>query len=417
MRRVLLPLVLLWLGLPLLRAADAPDQPLTLRQVLELLEARNPVLASGRAHLRATQANEITAALRPNPVVTSTNEDFNIFNPSRFDFVRSQEFTQSIAQTIERGQKRRFRTESARWSTQLTASGLADTRRQLQFAVKNGFVVMLLAKTNLQLAEDNLRDYRETVRLNEIRLKGGDISALELNRIRLEQARFESDALNARLALAQARVQLQSLLGFTRFSEPFEIDGSLEAPELPQSLADLQALALVHRPDYLAAVAGVSKAQTDVRLAEANGATDIVMGSEFKRNGPDNTIGFTVSLPLRIFDRNQGEKLRTRRELEASQSARQAAEVQVLGEVAQAYEAYRLSLARAQLYSRDYLQRAREVRERTAFSYRQGGATLLDYLDAVRVYRDVELAWRAANAQLLNAVHQLSFATGTELVP
>jgi len=390
---------------------------LTLREALELMRSRSPLLASARAHLDAVAANEVTAGLRPNPVFTSANEDFNVFNPSRFDIRRSQEFTDSVLQTIERGNKRRYRVESARGATRVAQDSYRDAERQLELAVKTAFVGMLLAKANLQLARDNLSDYQETVRLNEIRLKAGEISPTELDRIRVEQARFETDLLNARLALQQARVQLESLLGLQDLPEKFDIEGELVAPELALALPDLVQRALASRPDYLAARDTVSKAQSDVRLADANGSTDVAIGSEYKRNGPDNTIGFTMQVPLRIFDRNQGEKLRTRREFEASRFTESATRIAVLSDVAQAYEAYRSSLARAQLYSRDYLGRARQVRDRVAFSYRNGASSLLDYLDAVRSYREVELAWRSSYAQVMNSVHQLSFVTGTELWP
>ncbi len=415
MRRVLL--LILGLAAPLLMAAAAPDHPVTLREALDLLRAHNPLLASARAHLEAVQAGEVTAGLRPNPIVTSANEDFNLFNFSRFSPATSQEFAENVSQLIERGHKRRLRVESARLATTVARSTYRDTERQLEFIVKNSFVAMLLAKSNLVLARENLRDYRETVRLNEIRQKAGEISPTELDRIRVEQARFETDILNAQLALEQARVQLENLLALQEFPPGFDVEGKLEAPDLSLSLHELQQAALASRPDYLAAREGVSKAQADVRLADANGAADVLVGTEYKRNTIDNTVGFTLSVPLRIFDRNQGEKVRTRRELEASQANEVAVRILVLADVAQAFQAYRLALSRAQLYSQEYLQRAKQVRDRTEFSYRHGGSTLLDYLDAARNYRDVELAWRLSYAQVMTALHQLSFVTGTELWP
>ena len=417
MRRALFSVVFILCGLSPAMGGELPDHPLTLREALELLRARNPILASGRAHAEAVQANEITANLRPNPTVTSANEDFNFFKPSELDVRHKQEFTDSVLQLIERGHKRRLRVESARWATTLAKEGYQDTARQLDFAVKAGFVGMLLAKSNLQLARDNLHDYQETVRLNDVRRKAGEISPTDFDRIKGEQARFENDLLSAQLALDQARVQMESLLGLAELPARLDIQGELTAPELSWTLEDLVARALANRPDYLAARDGVSKAEADVRLAEANGATDISVGSEYKRNGPDNTIGFTVQLPLRIFDRNQGEKLRTRKELESSRANELAVRTLVRADLAQAYQGYRSALARAQLYSQDYLERARRVRDRVEFSFRNGGSSLLDYLDAVRTYRDTELAWRSAYAQAMTSVHQLSFVAGTELWP
>jgi outer membrane protein, heavy metal efflux system len=417
MRNSLLVAFLAALCAPLWLAGGEPDHPLSLEEALGILRANNPNLGAGRSQVKAVGANEITANLRPNPIFISANQDFNIFNPSEFDIVNGQEFTQGVNQTIERGGKRAARLESARWSTRLAEKGYEDTERQLEFAVKSAFVTVLHAKSNLQLAQDSLQDYKETVRVNEIRLKAGDISATEFQRIQVEQSSFERDVLDAQMALTQARIQLASLLGIPKVPENFDVAGELTAPELAVTLDDLQAMALDHRPDYLAAQDGVKKAEADVRLARANGATDITVGGEFKRNGPDNTVGFTVSFPLRFFDRNQGEKARSRFQLESSQYSAVAAKTSVSADVAQAFDAYRMALARAKLYSGDHIGQAKEVRDRMQFSYRNGGATILDYLDAIRRYRELELARRASFAQVMNAVHQLSFVTGTEIKP
>jgi cobalt-zinc-cadmium efflux system outer membrane protein len=417
MRQTFLIGVLLCAGVPLAWAGDLPNHPLTLKEALELVRARNPLLLAARQHLQAVQANEVTAGLRPNPVLTSANEDFNVFNPNQFNIANRQEFTDNVSQLIERGHKRQLRVEDARAATQVARDSYRDAERQLELAVKTSFVAMLLAKSNLQLAQENLQDYKETVRLNEIRLKAGDISPTDFDRIKIEQVRFENDLLNAQLSLDQARVQLESLLGYTALPEKFDVQGELVAPELAYTLAELGEKGMANRPDYMAARDSVIKAQNDVRLADANGATDVAVGGEYKRNGPDNTLGFTIAFPLRFFDRNQGEKLRTRHDLDASRSAEVAARTTVLADVAQAYQAYHSAMRLAQLYSQDYLQRARDVRNHIEFSFRNGGASLLDYLDAVRSYREVELAARSARAQAMLAVHQLSFATGTELLP
>src|SRR5258708_6105305 len=160
-----------------------------------------------------------------------------------------------------------------------------------------------------------------------------------------------------------------------------------------------------------------SPPEADVRLAEANGATDITAGGGYKRNGPDNFAGVTIGIPLRIFDRNQGEKLRARRALEAGRAAERAARIQVLSDLGQALAGYDNALRLTRLYSGEYIDRARQVRDRLEFSYRNGAASLLDYIDALREYRDTELAWLSARAGLMNSVNQLSFVTGLELIP
>lgn len=417
MKRVICLLMVGGLGISSLRGANLPDHPITLKEALDLLSKQSPVLASVKAQSLAVRSNEVTAGLRPNPIFTSANEDFAIFNPNQFDPRGNQEFTQNVSQLIERGHKRQLRVDDARWTTKVTQDTYADTQRQLEYAVKSAFVNMLLAKSNLQLAQDNLHDYQQTVKLNELRLQAGDISPTDFGRIQVEEARFQDDLLNAQQSLMQTRIQLGNLLGFESVPESFDVDGKLEAPEIAATLPVLQAQAAQHRPDYLAAHDSVSEAQSAVKLADANGATDVAVGGEYKRNQLENTVGFTVQLPLRIFDRNQGEKARTRGELIASQDAEMATKYQVSSDVAQAYATYQSSLARARIYTQQYLKQAQEVRDRIEFSYRHGGSSLLDYLDAVRTYRDTELAWRQAYAQVMLSVHQLSLATGTELQP
>jgi cobalt-zinc-cadmium efflux system outer membrane protein len=292
----------------------------------------------------------------------------------------------------------------------------ADAQRQLEFQLKTAFVGFVLAKQQLALARQNLAEYQQTEEANQLRLSAGDISQTDFDRIRIDEARFQSDLFNAQAAVGQARAQLGALLGYSD-SRALDVEGTLDVPQLTLVLDSLNATALDHRTDYLAARDTVVKNSADVKLAQANGAADLTLQPEYKRNGPDNTLGVTLMFPLRIYDRNQGEKLRAHRELDSSRFAENAVRLQVLSDVAQAWEAYQSALSAQHLYSSDYLQRAKDVRERMTFSYEHGATNLLDYLDAVRAYRDVELAAINANAQVLTAIHQLSFATSTELLP
>lgn len=383
---------------------------------MRYFRAKSPALAAAREQVIATQANEITAALRPNPVLNSSNEDFRAFTPSQSDIANTQEFTESFAWTFERGGKRNARIQSARLGTVVAQESFRDNQRQLEFQLKSSFVNLLLAKSILKLAQDNLGDYQKTLDANALRLQAGDISQTDFDRIKVEESQFQSDLLNAQMSLVQTRVQLEAQLGF-QDSSGFDIAGSLAEPAFSPDAADLHAKALANRPDYLAAVDGVRKAEADVQLAKANGAVDLVFAPEYKRNGPDNTLGFSFQLPIAIFDRNQGEKLRTQHVLESSRFSVTVVRLQTDSDVTQALEQFRTAKALAQLYASDYLERARNVRDRMDFSYQHGAVNLLDYLDAIRSYRDVELASLQASAQVLLALHQLSFATATELLP
>ncbi len=395
-----------------LRAQSAA--PLTLEQAVALAKARNPSLQSAGQHLAATRAAQASAAVRVNPSFTLSGSNVNLpaNNPSN-----PYTYNGNVSRLFERGQKRRWRMDVARDTTEVTRSQYNDQERQTVLAVKQAFSQMLAAKGALGIAQDNLNDYRKTVELTRARLDAGDVSATDYERIDLQLAQFESDYDNARLALTQASDQLQLLLGYERPSAAFDIAGSLAPPPLNLDLATLEQQALAARPDYRAAHQSVLLADDSVKLAEAYGTTDPTIGGEYERVGIFDTAGFQLNIPLRIFDRNQGEKARTRYEAQSSRFAEAAAHNQVTSDVDQAWAAYQAALALAGRYNGHYLQEATHVRDNLQFSYRHGGSTLLDYLNALEEYRQTNLDALNANLQVWLSLHQLSFATATEVLP
>lgn len=391
-----------------------PPQPLTLQQALDMARTRNPNLLSAQQHVIATRANEITAGLRQNPnfQISGTDVSLPANNPSS-----PYSYAGNINRLFERGQKRRWRLDIAHATTDVTQSLYKDAERQTALAVKQAFTQMLAAKAALRIADDNLQGYRKTVDLSKVRLDAGDISPTDFERIDLQLAEFESDYDNAKLNLTQSSDQLQLLLGIEKSSDTFDITGTLDPPTITASLAQIEQEALQSRPDYLAAQQSVRLSDSNIKLADADGTTDPSIGGEYERTGVYNSAGFQVSIPLRIFDRNQGEKERTRYEAQSSRFAETAAHNQVINDVDQAWAAYEAAMALAKRYHGHYLDEATRVRDNLEFSYRHGGATLLDYLDALRDYRQTNLDALNANTQVWLAVHQLSFAAATEIVP
>ena len=402
---------LLLAGVPVHAQTPAP---MTLQQVLAVARARNPGLLSAEQHVTATKASEITAGLRQNPTftVSGANTTLPANNPSS-----PYTYVGNVSRLFERSQKRRWRLDVATATTSLTQSQYNDQQRQLVLQVKDTFADMLAAKAALQVAQDNLDSYRKTVQLSQARVDAGDISKTDFERIDLELAEFESDYDDARLNLVQASDSLQLLMGVERPSPNFDIAGSLESPSLTTSLAQIEQDALAARPDYQAARESVTLADDNVKLADAEGTTDPTLGAEYERLGVFNSAGFQISIPVRIFDRNQGEKQRTRYEAQSSRFAATEARNQVLNDVDQAWAAYLAALEVAKRYNNHYLAESERVRANLEFSYRHGGATLLDYLDALRDYRQIHLDALAANQQVWLSLHQLSFAAATEIVP
>jgi cobalt-zinc-cadmium efflux system outer membrane protein len=276
---------------------------------------------------------------------------------------------------------------------------------------------MLAAKGALNLAQQNVDDYRKTIDLSRERLRAGDISATDFKRLDLQLAQFESDYDNAHTNLVQAAEQLQTLLGYDRPHPGFDITGSLDPPSISTTLSDAEQKALQARPDYLAAQQSVRAADANVKLAYAEGTTDPTIEGEYDRAGTANSAGFQIGIPLRIFDRNQGEKARTKYEAQSSRFSETAARNQVVSDVDQAWAAYEDALSLARRYNGHYLQEAHDVRDNLEYSYRHGGTTLLDYLSALQDYRQVNLDALNANMQVWLSLDQVSFAAATEIVP
>jgi len=391
--------------------------PLTLQQAIARALAANPTLASVRQHVSAVGANKITAGLRQNPTLTLYGQGITL--PERPDTPDGNPFFYSanVSRLFERGQKRRWRLDSANATADSTQSFYRDQERQTVLSVRQAFTNMLLAKASLVVANENLADYRKTVDLSKARLDAGDITPTDFARIDLQLAQFEADADNAQLALQQASTQLQLLFGVDHPSSALDITGTLDPPQIPLTMAEAENQALATRPDFLAARQALTAAEANAKLANANGTTDPTLGAEYDRNGIDNSFGLQLSIPVRIFDRNQGEKERTRYEVESNRSAVTAARNQVVSDVDQAWMALETAQTLAKRYNSHYLDEASHVRDNLQFSYRNGNTTLLDYLSALRDYRAIHLSSLNANAQVWLALHQLSFATATDILP
>lgn len=406
-----LPLSLLAAGMC---AAAQTTAPLTMQQAVAMALAKNPSLISAQQNVSAIKAEEITAGLRQNPSFALSGSDVSLpaNNPAS-----PYSYSANVSRLFERGQKRRWRLNIARDTTAVARSQYKDTERQTILLVREAFTEMLAAKGALQIANDNLTSYRKTVDLTRARLNAGDISKTDFERIDLEQAEFESDYETAELNLTQASDQLQVLLGIQRPSATFDITGSLVPPSLNITRPQLEQEALAARPDYLAAVQSVQLADANIRMAYANGTVDPTLGGEYERSGTYNSAGFQVSIPVRIFDRNQGEKQRAKYAAESSRSAEIAARNQVISDVDQAWAAYRSAVNQARRYHGHYLDEATQVRDNLEYSYRHGGASLLDYLDALREYRQVNLNALNADQQVWTSLDQLSYAAATEILP
>jgi len=393
---------------------------ISLDQAIELALAHNHALIATRTLIFQNQAQETTANLRPNPVLGADAQFIPIFSPSDFskdDLDLAQQFDLGLSYLFERGHKRQSRLQAARDQTAVTRAQVTDAERALTFNVGQQFVSVLLAESTLQLALEDLKSFQTTVDISESQFKAGAISEGDYLKIRLQFLQFQTDVSSARLAKAQALISLREMLGYNAVPPDYDVIGDLAYEPLKANLEDLQAKALKQRPDFQAAVLGVTAAQSQIRLAKANGKVDVNGTFDYTHTSGQNTASIFASFELPIFNRNQGEIARTGYALTQAQESQLSASDTVLSDVGNAYEAIRSNDEIVQLYTSGYLKEAQDSRDISEYAYKRGAASLLDFLDAERTYRAAQLAYRQALASYMTALEQLREAVGTRNLP
>jgi cobalt-zinc-cadmium efflux system outer membrane protein len=394
-------------------APAAGQQPLdrvSVDDALRIALQQNPTVRAQQAALTSTRAGEITAALRPNPSMNFLAEQLR---PGQSQ--QDAQYTVNVGQPIELGGKRGRRIDSARAATQVAGYQLEDVRRQITLQVKSAFAGALIAREQLALAQENLKTLDDTERIQRLRAEKGDISQLELLRIQVQRFTFERDAADARQALAAAKIALRAAAGAQAIAEEFEVVGELGFKEIPLDKSVLMRRALDYRPDLRAAEADRERARADHRLARANAWWDITPQLEYQRIGSDNTLGVGFSLPIRIFDRNQGEIARTQAEVDRVDAVREATALQLLAALETDRHTALTQRERAVSLRDVYLPKATQARDTVEFAYRRGGQSLLDFLDAQRSYRETALAHLQAVGAYLSALYQLEADVGGPL--
>ncbi len=393
---------------------------ISLDQAIDLALAHNHALKATRTLIFQNQAQETTANLRPNPVLEGDAQFIPLFTPSDFssdDLDLAQQFDLGLSYLFERGHKRQSRLQAARDQTAVTRAQVTDAERTLAFNVGQQFVSVLLAESTLQLALEDLKSFQTTVDISESQFKAGAISEGDYLKIRLQFLQFQTDVSSARLAKAQALIGLREMLGYNAVPADYDVIGDLAYQPLKANLEDLQAKALKQRPDFQAAVLGVTAAQSQIRLAKANGKVDVNGTFDYTHTSGQNTASIFASFELPIFNRNQGEIARTGYALTQAQESQLSASDTVLSDVGNAYEAIRSNDEIVQLYNSGYLKQAQDSRDISEYAYKRGAASLLDFLDAERTYRAAQLAYRQALASYMTALEQLREAVGTRNLP
>ncbi len=401
--------------------AQAPGaQLITLDQAIQMALEHNHNLLAARTTIQQNEAEEITANLRPDPVLLGDTQFLPIFQPSNFnsDYLdNTAQFDLGVSYLFERGKKRQNRLQAARDQTAVTRWQVADNERTLTFNVATDFINVELAESTLELANQDLKSFQHTVDITQLRYKAGEIGMEDLLKMKLQLLQFQTDASQARLARVQGLSDLRQLLGYEQVSAEYDVAGSFDYQPMKSGLEDLQAAALKSRPDLQAAQQGVAAANSALNLQKAIGKRDVTGQISYTHLGYLNDVSLFGSMQLPIFDRNQGEIKRAGFAITQAQEQQIFANGQVLTDVRDAYEGWKANDEIVGLYRSGYLDDAQQSLDITDYAYKHGAASLLDFLDAERSFRATQLGYRQALASYLQSLEQLREAVGTRSLP
>jgi cobalt-zinc-cadmium efflux system outer membrane protein len=403
----------------------ASAQPaLTWDQVKAKFEAANPALKADSLSIDESRAQEITAFLRPNPQYTLATDGTQLApHDGVWQPLRGTQISNTLGYLHERDHKRELRLESAKEGTRITEDQHQDLERTMMFDLRSAFVQVLEAKAVLKLAQADLEYYDKIIDISNTRFKDGDIAQVDFDRIELQRVQYESELQTAIVNLRTEKILLEQMLDERTPLDQFDVDGPFDFSEDLKSLDDLRTMALASRPDLQAALQTVEQSKTNHKLAEANGSTDPTFSGWWTHNPSFNnpndydTLGLSVAIPLRIFDRNQGEKKRTLIDIDKSQQLTEAARAQVFSDVDSAYEVVNSNIVLLKPYKTKYLDQSTRVRDTVTYAYQHGGATLMDFLNAQSSYRQLQLAYLQLVGAYLTAAGQLNLAVGREVIP
>lgn len=396
---------------------------LTWQQVKDKFEATNPILKSAQLSIDESRAAEITAFLRPNPDIGLSTDGTQLARYAGVwrPFVGTQEVP-SFSYLHERANKRELRLANAKKSTEIAQTSYVDQERGLLFNLRTAFAGVLQAKAFLQNAVLNLTYWDHELEVDKKRLDAGDIAPIDYQRLHQQRVQFETDFETATVNLRTAKIQLLMMLNDRTPIERFDCTGPYEYAEMPMTLEQFRNIALDTRPDLKVAMQNIDLAKLTYQLAVANGSTDPTWSAWVSHNPSFNnpfdniTLGASISIPLRIFDRNQGEKARTQLDISRNQKLYDAAKAQVFNDVDSAYVTVQSTINLLRSYKENYLDEAAQIRDRVRYSYENGGNSLLDYLDAEKAYRDTRLAYLNLIGSYLAAAAQMNQAVGREVL-
>ncbi|MCS7079285.1 MAG: TolC family protein [Chloracidobacterium sp.] len=404
-RLLLLIAVALFWTPPATYAQAASPMAVTVEQAVAETLQRNLNLLAERYEIPRAEAEVIAARLRPNPVLSLGGDHLDLLGTgyNAINNAGPAEYSARVDWPLERPSKRRARISAAEYARAAAEYRLQDAMRRLALEAQLAFVELQAAKESLALARANQQTFEELVAVNAARVRAGDLAPIELVRTRVSAVQLTQAVTQAETRWRVAQNRLQTLMGRAEALDVFEAVGDMRRDPPPPSLSPLLAKALDQRPDLRALRADQARTLADLKLQIAQGKIEYTVGVEYRRQqglaGTGNSLGLFLSLPLTIYDRNQGGIARAQAEVHQTERRIAALERELRAELEAAYLQCRAADAVLKSYEGGLLEQARDVLEVTEYAYRRGEASFVEFLDAQRTYNETMQGYIDARAE------------------
>lgn len=376
-------------------AIEEPSGALTLRQALALALAKNPELAAFSWDVRMGEARLLQAGLRPNPVVTLEPQD--ITGSGDYRSGSRSEITLQLGQLIELGGKRAARMKTAALERDLAGWDYETKRIAVFSQTAQDFLDVLREQQRLALAEESIRLAQQVVDTVTARVKAAATRAEEATKAEVALASVQIERDQIERALTAARQRLAANWGSTqpRFGR---VEGELDSVEPIPAWEQLSSQ-LAQNPELARWATEISQREAALKLERAKATPDITVGGGYRRKeeSDDNTLVLGVSIPLPLFNKNQGNIKEAEYRLARSQEEQRAAEVRVATALNQAYQGLSAAQAEVTALKQKVLPGAQRVFETVSENYREARYSYLEVLDAQRTLF-------AARSQLLRSL-------------
>jgi cobalt-zinc-cadmium efflux system outer membrane protein len=392
---------------------DGPPEGLTLEHAIDIALQRSLDLRQKFFEIPMARADILQASLRANPVFY---QDGQLLQYKGEPFSRArpggpQQFDTNITYPLDVSGKRLARTVVAGRAVKVLEALYQDAVRQRIDDVFGAYVQALNARQTMRYAEKSVKGFQDLTAQTRRLFESGGLNRVDYDRVRIQLRTTELGLVDARAAYRKARLDLGSFLNLTiDEATAMELRGSIqvEAPP-PPPIPDLVKIALDERPDILSLRLGVSRAQADVKLAKANAFSDVYVLWQpytFQDNSPYGLKSATswalgVTVPLPIYNRNQGGIARAKFNVGQSQLQLDDLERQARIDIEEAVQEYEISRRLVDALHDEVIPEAKVMLLETDKLRRAGDKSISEYIavqlefnDKVKQYLDTAIRYR-----------------------